>query len=255
MVIDSAPQTLLALDTSTANCSVALLHQQEIYAIHEMTPQQHAHRILPMIDELLQQAGIDGSQIDLIAFGEGPGAFTGIRIAAGVVQGLALGWNTPFLAISSLEAMAYQLVKAEAGNQAVIWVALMDARMNELYWQQGTFNPNISVPWQAEVCQLLSPLAVNERLMDLQQQVQASGQVMIVVGDIEKAYPEIAQAQALYHDTLPNAHAMLRLAQQYYPNRLGLEQGLPMPLYLRNEVAETIEQRQARRIMEENNPN
>lgn len=242
----SAPQTILALDTSTANCTVALMHQGEVYAIHEMTPQKHAQRILPMIDELLKQANINGQDVDLIAFGEGPGAFTGVRIAAGIVQGLALGWQVPFLAVSSLESMAYQLVKAEAGTRSVIWVALMDARMNEIYLQQGTYNLADDTPWSAEAPQLLSPLEVNAQLEQIQQQAESKGQIMVVIGEIEKEYPEIVQAQPLYHDTLPNAHAMLRLAEQYHARSQTLEDSLPTPLYLRNEVAETIEQRMAK---------
>jgi tRNA threonylcarbamoyladenosine biosynthesis protein TsaB len=253
MANTTAPETILALDTSTANCTVALLYKGEVHAIHEMTPQKHAQRILPMIDDVLKQAGISGQEVDLIAFGEGPGAFTGIRIAAGIVQGLALGWQTPFLAISSLESMAYQLVKAEAGTRPVIWVALMDARMNEIYLQQGTYSLADKQPWQADKTTLLTPLDVTEQLQVIQAQAEKSGQTMIVIGDIEKEYPEIAHAQPVYHDTLPNAHAMLRLAEAYYPNSQTLEESLPMPLYLRNEVAETIEQRLARKKIAQKN--
>lgn len=252
MAITTAPKTIFALDTSTANCSVALLHQGQVHAIHEMTPQKHAQRILPMVDDLLKQAGISGQDVDLIAFGEGPGAFTGVRIAAGVVQGLSLGWETPFLPVSSLESMAYQLVKAEAGTRPVTWVTLMDARMNEIYLQQGIFDLSKQTPWQAEATRLLSPVEVTEQLQTLQRQAEENGQIMIVIGDIEKAYPEITEFQPVYHDTLPNAHSMLRLAEQYYAKSKTLKQELPTPLYLRNEVAETIEQRVARRQMAEN---
>ena len=82
--------TLLALDTATEACSVALLHDSRVLSHYEVIPRLHAQRLLPMIQTLLSEAGIALSAVDALAFGRGPGAFTGVRIAVGVVQGLAL---------------------------------------------------------------------------------------------------------------------------------------------------------------------
>ena len=98
--------TLLALDTSTEACSVALLHDGRRFSRHEVIPRLHAKRLLPMVQELLDEAGIALGAVDAIAFGRGPGAFTGVRIAIGVVQGLAFAPDKPVLPISYLAVMA-----------------------------------------------------------------------------------------------------------------------------------------------------
>ena len=125
--------TLLALDTSTEACSVALLHKGEKTYLDELAQRTHTKRILPMIDELLVNSGINLKQVDVLAFGRGPGSFTGVRVGAGIAQGLALGADLPVIAVSNLTAMAqaaFELYQAE--NVA----AAIDARMNEVYFSQ-----------------------------------------------------------------------------------------------------------------------
>ncbi|MBF8779816.1 tRNA (adenosine(37)-N6)-threonylcarbamoyltransferase complex dimerization subunit type 1 TsaB [Pseudomonas fulva] len=123
--------TLLALDTATEACSVALLHDGEMTSHYEVIPRLHAQKLLPMISRLLGDAGVAMGQLDAIAFGRGPGAFTGVRIAIGVVQGLAFGLDRPVLPISNLAALAQGALR-EYGMQQV--AAAIDARMDEVYW-------------------------------------------------------------------------------------------------------------------------
>jgi tRNA threonylcarbamoyladenosine biosynthesis protein TsaB len=123
--------TLLALDTSTEACSVALLHEQRVLARHEVIPRLHAQRLLPMIGEVLAEAGIALGALDAIAFGRGPGAFTGVRIAIGVVQGLAFALQRPVLPISDLAVLAQRAHREHAATQVA---AAIDARMDEVYW-------------------------------------------------------------------------------------------------------------------------
>lgn len=117
---------LLALDTATEICTVALWLDGEVLE-HSEPGGQHAERILPMVDALLAQAGLMLTQLDVLAFGRGPGSFTGLRIGAGVVQGLAFGADLPVVPVSSLAALAQ-------GANAKQVLAAFDARMQQVYW-------------------------------------------------------------------------------------------------------------------------
>ncbi|WP_137819467.1 tRNA (adenosine(37)-N6)-threonylcarbamoyltransferase complex dimerization subunit type 1 TsaB [Pseudomonas sp. 2FG] len=123
--------TLLALDTATEACSVALLHEGKVLSHYEVIPRLHAQRLLPMIKDLLAEAGVALSAVDGIAFGRGPGAFTGVRIAIGVVQGLAFALERPVLPISNLAVLAQRALREQGANQVA---AAIDARMDEVYW-------------------------------------------------------------------------------------------------------------------------
>ncbi|MHB8744362.1 MAG: tRNA (adenosine(37)-N6)-threonylcarbamoyltransferase complex dimerization subunit type 1 TsaB [Sulfuricaulis sp.] len=123
---------ILALDTSTEACSVALWTADSIVERFELGS-QHSERILPMVHDVLAEAGLGLKQLDAIAFGRGPGSFTGLRISAGVVQGLAFGADLPVLPVSSLAALAQ-------GAAALKVLAAFDARMNQVYW--GAFIRN-----------------------------------------------------------------------------------------------------------------
>lgn len=123
--------TLLALDTATEACSVALLHDGEVLSHYEVIPRLHAQRLLPMVKHVLDEAGVPLAALDAIAFGRGPGAFTGVRIAIGVVQGLAFALERPVLPVSNLAVLAQRALR-EYGAQQV--AAAIDARMDEVYW-------------------------------------------------------------------------------------------------------------------------
>ena len=123
--------TLLALDTATEACSVALLHDGKVLSHYEVIPRLHAQKLLPMIQDLLAQAGVARSALDAIAFGRGPGAFTGVRIAIGVVQGLAFALDRPVLPVSNLAVLAQRAQREHGATQVA---AAIDARMDEVYW-------------------------------------------------------------------------------------------------------------------------
>ncbi|MNF53041.1 tRNA threonylcarbamoyladenosine biosynthesis protein TsaB [compost metagenome] len=123
--------TLLALDTATEACSVALLHDGQVISHYEVIPRLHAQRLLPMIKDLLAQAGVPLAALDAIAFGRGPGAFTGVRIAVGVVQGLAFALDRPVLPVSNLAVLAQRAQREHGASQVA---AAIDARMDEIYW-------------------------------------------------------------------------------------------------------------------------
>jgi len=122
---------ILAIETSTQACSAALLCNGEILQRYQIAPRGHGDLILPMIDELMSEAGLSPTQLSAVAFGRGPGAFTGVRIATSVAQGIAFGADLPVAPVSSLAALA-QAGYRRKGYQTML--CAMDARMGEIYW-------------------------------------------------------------------------------------------------------------------------
>lgn len=122
---------LLAIDTSTEACSAALFIAGEVRERYRLAPREHAKLILPMIDDLMNEAGLRVNDLDAVGFGRGPGAFTGLRIAASITQGIAFAADLPVVAVSSLAALA-QGVYREKGIRRVL--AAVDARIQEVYW-------------------------------------------------------------------------------------------------------------------------
>lgn len=126
---------LLALDASSSACSAALLirhggAKEQLISRFALTPREHTRRLLPMVDEVLAEAGVTPAELDGIAYGRGPGSFTGLRIAAGAAQGLAYGLDCPLFGVSTLEALA---LGAHRRHGVEHIVTAMDARMDEIY--------------------------------------------------------------------------------------------------------------------------
>jgi tRNA threonylcarbamoyladenosine biosynthesis protein TsaB len=142
----------LALDASTEACSVALQANGKVYSRYELCPQSHSLHLLPMIDAVLQEAGIKLAELDGLVFGQGPGSFTGVRIGVGVAQGLAFSANLPVVGVSSLQAMA-QLAYIKHGQKKVI--AAIDARMSEVY--NGYFVLDKENVMQAQQAEAVTP--------------------------------------------------------------------------------------------------
>lgn len=181
--------TILAIDTATEACSVALQHNGKLTSLDELSPRTHTQRILPMIDELLAQANISIKQVDALVFGRGPGSFTGVRVGVGIAQGLAMGANLPVVPISNLLAMA-QAAYEQTGATNV--VALIDARMNEIYFAQYE---RVGQIWQEMVTeQVCSPeSAIN--------QIQLKANT-VVVGTGWAAYSQFAEAKLPFQSVI-----------------------------------------------------
>lgn len=255
---------LLALDTSTQACSVAIRKNNVTYSHHQMTPQTHANLLLGMIQDLMAEVNLEASQIDYLVYGEGPGAFTGIRIASGAIQGLALGWNKPVIAVSSLAAMAKSAINQQHKQTNQIrsfqWVSLMDARMQEIYFQEGACqltNSETAVEWQESTVEMLNEEETNVRMINkilaFESDAQAD-EMLIFCGDIDKEYPQLVEhiqsvnsPQIVWLAALPHADAMLEVALSKLQSARTIDEELPKPVYLRNNVAETIEQRLAKK--------
>lgn len=227
--------TLLALDTATEACSVALLRGGEKTHLAQFAQREHTKHILPMVDEILAQAGITLHQVDALVFGRGPGSFTGVRIGAGIAQGLAFGAELPVIPVSNLAAMAQA---AYAQYQAENVLTAIDARMNEVYfaqWQAQKVRSDFGefLDWQPMIAeQVCSPSNVIEQV------AQQYHENAVLAGTGWAAYPELNEANLgkATEITLPSALYMLDLA---LPKWFAGETISPLeiePIYLRNEV-------------------
>ena len=123
---------ILALDTATENCSVALLVDDKVYVRSEVAPRDHTKKILPMVDEVLKEAGLTLAELDALAYGRGPGSFTGVRIGIGIAQGLAFGADLPMIGVSTLEAMAHSKGLATAKDGELVSGAVQAHQANLL---------------------------------------------------------------------------------------------------------------------------
>ena len=231
--------TLLALDTSTEACSVALLYNGEKTYLNELAQRTHAKRILPMVDEILTDSGLKLNQLDALAFGRGPGSFTGVRVGAAIAQGLALGADLPVIPISNLTAMAqaaFELYQAE--NVA----AAIDARMNEVYFSQLVHEKKCTDFGQFFVWKNLIPeqvCAPEKALVQLANStaLNIAMSTALRVGTGWNAYAQFATKGLTGSDIeLPDARYMLELARVEWLQQKTISALEIEPIYLRNEV-------------------
>ena len=216
--------TLLALDTATEACSAALLHDGHIYHRAEVIPRLHAQRLLPMIEELLNEAGITLAQVDALVFGRGPGAFTGVRIATGMVQGLAFATGTPVIAVSNLAALAQRAWREHGAEQVC---AAIDARMDEVYW--GCYHLQDGVMTLA-----------GEESVSAPEQVSLAAPLSTPVGagtGWQYAERLAVPVSATWPQMLPDATDLLSLALPAWRAGQLLDAADAQPVYLRDKVA------------------
>lgn len=216
---------LLAIDTATETCSAALISAERVTSQFEICPQQHSQRLLPMVDELLQSAGTVLSDLDGFVFGRGPGSFTGVRIATGMLQGLALGAGKPVVGISTLAAMAQQAIEQHNADKIVVAI---DARMSEVYFAVFDNVDGLATPVGEE--QVCSPeIAVS---------LCPEG-AFVFAGTGWEAYPELAAiAQNQTNSTIlyPDARFMLSLAIPVFERGEAVAVDEIQPVYLRDKV-------------------
>ena len=212
-----------AFETSTEWCSVALWLDGELSSIEERAGQGHSGRVLPMLDRLAAGAGIGLDALQAVAFGAGPGSFTGLRIACGVAQGIAFARGIPAIGISTLEAMA-----EESGAARV--VACLDARMREVYYSAHELHDE---RWhEVMAAQCVAPAAV----------VLPKGEGWVGCGNGFAAYGSMGLANVIA-DIHPTAAAVARLAAPRLAAGEGVDAALAVPAYVRDKVAFTVAER------------
>ncbi|OYT98078.1 MAG: tRNA (adenosine(37)-N6)-threonylcarbamoyltransferase complex dimerization subunit type 1 TsaB [Burkholderiales bacterium PBB1] len=237
-----APLTAcLAFDTATEHLSIALLLGDRVWSHEAAGGALASSTLIPGVMDLLAQAGIGLRDLDAIAFGRGPGAFTGLRTACSVAQGLALGADKPVLPIDTLLAVAEDARSMScAGVLDEVWVA-MDARMDEIYAAHAVFEAGAwrlaTAPW------LCTPQQLNE-FWRVRAPHAVAGTALAAFGDRLACGDALQLPQAL-----PRARAMLPLAAALWAQGGAVDAAQALPLYLRDKVAQTMAERSAAKAL------
>lgn len=236
---------ILSLETSTEYCSVAISLDGALTARCELVGQKHSELLMPMLDVVLREAGVRLAQLDGVAFGSGPGSFTGVRIACGVTQGLALGADLPVVGVCTLLALA-----EASGRDKVI--AALDARMGEIYhaayekhngrWVT-VIEPNLCKAEQA-------PQVAGEGWFGVGSGFAVAASITPSPspggGGESLAVHYAGQLAGVDANAIPQAAAIARLAAPMFAQGLGQDAALATPFYLRDKVALTTQERAAR---------
>lgn len=222
--------TILSLDCSTEACSCAVAVNGKIAEKFEFIPRGHARAILPMIQALMQEHDLSYTALDGIAVGAGPGSFTGLRIAAGVAQGIAFGAELPLIPVSTLAAMAQ--LKASSDTQT--FLACLDARINEVYWAvYRVDNKKIELLGEEQLCK---PDLLNIEIMGLHESCFALGNGMQFFDQMPLQTRQMISAYEV--DVSPHASAIALLGARYLEQGKGMNPAEFSPSYLRNKVTQ-----------------
>ncbi len=230
---------MIAIDSSTEACSVALAIGGQSFSRFELAPRRHAELLLPMVDSLLKEADISLVDLDCVACCVGPGAFTGLRIAISIAQGLSYAAKLPCIGVSSLEILAAQ---AFSETQSNICLASIDARMKEVYfaaYQRGQNGlPEAIMPGQVIPSEKILPSGSLDSLLTSNGQ-SVKGVAKVGTGWKEYQYCSAIEAIPEMQNPIeyPKAEMMLPLAEYYFNNGKQLKPQSLQPVYLRNNVA------------------
>jgi len=232
--------TLLALDTATETMHLALVAGDAVHVRAEAGGARASQALLPALHALLSEAGVALAQVDAFAFGRGPGAFTGLRTACAVTQGLALGTGRPVMWLDTLMAVAEsaRLHGGAVAHGQALWAAT-DARMGEVYAARYGFDGVAG--WQTlEAPALYAPQALAARL---------AAEPAAVAGNAAEVYADLLRpvAQALWPQAVPEGAALAALARAAWLRGERLDAAQAVPLYVRDKVALTTAEREQAR--------
>lgn len=225
---------IIAIETATEACSAALLIDGVVREAYQLAPRGHTELILPMLDDLLAEAGLERAQLEAIAFGRGPGAFTGVRIATGVTQGIAFALNLPVMLVSTLAALAHRVWR-ETGQQHI--ACAIDARMGEVYW--GCYR--IEASGRA--------VLLGEEVVCAPQAVPLpAGEGWVGAGSGWESYGDALRARlgaslsTVVAGQFPHAHDTALLGAMMLSEGRAVDAASAMPVYLRDQVVQKRQQ-------------
>lgn len=228
---------ILAVDTATEACSAALYINGEITEQYQLAPREHTQLILKMVEVLLQQANLQITDLDALAFGRGPGSFTGVRIATGVVQGLAFAADLPVVPVSTLASMAQFIYNTQQHERVLSGI---DARMGGMYWgcyQLGSHGlmelvgkEQVSPPESAELPEKHQWVGAGTAWESYAEQLSAT-----LPGRISQTHP----------DCFPHSASIVQLAAYAFEQGQAVEAAMAQPVYLRDDVAKKSSKQRA----------
>jgi tRNA threonylcarbamoyladenosine biosynthesis protein TsaB len=224
---------ILALDTSTDACSVALRLQGKVEYRYELIPRQHNQRLFPMLRELLPAGALSKSGVELLAYNHGPGSFTGLRIAASAIQGLAYSSELPVAGISTLASMAQGALRRGLVHSDSTVLVMLDARINELYWGLYRFENGVARALQADAVSAPGDISVQD---------QHLGAGLIGLGNGLCYLPQLPEAlgaalQPCAVECWPDSRDILLLADVEHTEGRLLNAEQVQPVYLRNKIS------------------
>ena len=220
---------LLAIETATESCSAALLINDEVFSVSEIAPRRHNEVILSMCEQVLVQGQTSLSQLDAIAFGRGPGAFTGVRIAASVTQGIAIGQDLPVVPVSSLAVMAQAAFEAKRVTSVL---SCIDARMKEIYFGQYKLNDD-------QIMELIGDEKVappNTINIDVDDECYGVGSGWKLYAEV--LHQALGKKLSYDEDLFPLAKHVAKLAKVYFKQGKVVSAVEALPVYLRDNVAQ-----------------
>lgn len=228
---------ILAIDTSTEACSAALYIDGELIERYLVAPRKHIELLKPMVDEVMKAAEVDVSELTGLAFGAGPGSFAGLRVACAFVQGMGAGLEIPVVPVSTLKAMAQQVLDTHADRTVLV---MLDAKMKEVYWGVYRLEDKEVVTVLPEQVTKIDEIPNFTGIVGLANIIGAGDGWNVTPNWVEALKPEFIEK-----NVYPRAGEIALLSIDDFENGMALDADQVSPIYLRNNIALTIEEQEA----------
>lgn len=228
---------ILAIDTSTEACSAALYIDGELIERYLVAPRKHIELLKPMVDEVMKAAEVDVNELTGLAFGAGPGSFAGLRVACAFVQGMGAGLDIPVVPVSTLKAMAQQVLDTHPDKTVLV---MLDAKMKEVYWGVYRLEDKEVITVLPEKVTRIDEIPNFTGIVGLANIIGAGDGWNVTPNWVEALKPEFIEK-----NVYPRAGEIALLSIDDFENGMALDADQVSPIYLRNNIALTIEEREA----------
>jgi tRNA threonylcarbamoyladenosine biosynthesis protein TsaB len=223
--------TILAIDTATDACSVALYSDGQYSDLYEVIPRQHSRRLMPMLEELIGCGDLRAQGVDAIAYGSGPGSFTGLRIAASAVQGLAYANKLPAIPVSTLSCQVQTALRLGVLGRDDVVLSMLDARINEVYWSSVSLEDGRIVSEQPAVVCAPSEVCDDGEAASL----KGVGSGFNYLSELPEGIR--GRLRSVFVDVLPSARDLIPQALEKFANGEVQRANEVLPVYVRDEVS------------------